>query len=78
MVRISGVGTDAVRGIVLNDDPFWIEIRDARGTVRTFKKGGALRVDREPTASLMPSYGGLGEESLVDLVAYLSTLRAAR
>jgi len=76
MVRISGAGAETVRGIVLNDDPFWIEVRDARGTVRTFAKSGDLHIERDPSGSLMPSYAALGEGALVDLIAYLSTLRA--
>ena len=45
-----------VRGIRVNEDVFWIHIRDASGTVHTLQKSELARVDRELEATLMPSY----------------------
>ena len=46
-----------VRGILLNEDVFWIAIRDAGGNAHTLQKGLELaRVDRELEGTLMPSY----------------------
>ncbi len=68
-----------VRGIRVNEDVFWIHIRDAGGTVHTLEKAELTRVDREVEASLMPSYESrLAGPQLDDMVAYLSTLRGAR
>ena len=68
-----------VRGTRLNEDVFWISIRDAAGTVHTLDKSELTRVDREIEASLMPSYESrLSRPQLDDLVAYLSTLRGAK
>ncbi|MBZ5559537.1 MAG: c-type cytochrome [Acidobacteriia bacterium] len=68
-----------VRGIRVNEDVFWIHIRDAGGTVHTLEKADLTRVDRETDASLMPSYESrLSGPQLDDVVAYLSTLRGAR
>jgi putative heme-binding domain-containing protein len=68
-----------VRGVRLNEDVFWIHIRDAGGIVHTFEKSELARVDREIDASLMPSYESrLSAAQLDDMVAYLSTLRGAR
>jgi len=68
-----------VRGIRVNEDVFWIHIRDASGTVHALQKSELARVDRELEASLMPSYAPrLSSAQLDDLVAYLATLRGAR
>jgi putative heme-binding domain-containing protein len=68
-----------VRGTRVNEDVFWIHIRDASGTVHTLEKAELTRVDREVEASLMPSYESrLSGPQLDDMVAYLSTLRGAK
>ena len=68
-----------VRGVRVNEDVFWIHIRDAGGTVHTLEKAELTRVDRETDASLMPSYESrLSAPQLDDVVAYLSTLRGAK
>lgn len=68
-----------VRGVRVNEDVFWIHIRDGGGAVHTLEKSDLARVDRELDASLMPSYASrLTEAQLDDVVAYLSTLRGAR
>jgi len=68
-----------VRGIVLDEDVFWIHLREAGGQVRTFQKTDTVRIDREPKTSLMPSYvSRLSDAELTDLAAYLSTLRGSR
>jgi cytochrome c oxidase cbb3-type subunit III len=68
-----------LRGIVLDEDVFWIHLRDADGSVRTIQKTGDMRVEREPEGTLMPSYESrLSDVELTDLVAYLATLRGAR
>jgi hypothetical protein len=68
-----------VRGIRINEDVFWIHIRDAGSTVHTLEKSQLARVDRELDATLMPSYDGrLSSAQLDDLVAYLAALRGAK
>jgi putative heme-binding domain-containing protein len=68
-----------VRGIRLNEDVFWIHIRDAGGTVHTLQKSELKDLVREIDASMMPSYSArLKDAELDDLVAYLSTLRGAK
>jgi hypothetical protein len=68
-----------VRGIRLNEDVFWIHIRDASGVVHTLQKSELARVDRELEATLMPSYESrLSPAQLDDLVAYLATMRGAK
>lgn len=79
VVRAVPTSGAEVRGIRVNEDVFWIHIRDAGGTVHALQKSELARVDRELDASLMPSYATrLEDAELDDLVAYLSTLRGAK
>ena len=67
-----------VRGIRISEDVFWVTIRDARG-VHTLQKSEVASLERQPDASLMPSYAArVSASDLDDLVAYLSTLRGAK
>ena len=68
-----------IRGIRVNEDVFWIHIRDASGALHTLDKSALKDVVREIDASLMPSYASrLKDAELDDLVAYLSTLRGTK
>ncbi len=68
-----------VRGIRVNEDVFWIHIRDASGTVHALQKSELSRIDRELDATLMPSYESrLSAAELDDVVAYLASLRGAK
>lgn len=67
------------RGIRINEDVFWIHIRDAEGAVHTLEKATLSRLERELEATLMPSYAGqFSATELDDLVAYLANLRGVR
>jgi putative heme-binding domain-containing protein len=79
VVRAVPTAGPDVRGIRVNEDVFWIHIRDAGGTVHSLQKAGLSRVDRELEASLMPSYASrLSPAELDDLVSYLAGLRGVR
>jgi len=68
-----------VRGIRITEDVFWLHVRDAAGNIHALEKSKLQRVDRELTATLMPSYAArLSDAQLDDLVAYLSSLRGAK
>ena len=72
----SGTAAREIRGIRLNEDVFWIHIRDAGGTVHVLQKSDLSKLDRELEATLMPSYGTrFSAAELDDLVAYLASLR---
>src|SRR4051812_23205314 len=65
-----------VRGVRVNEDVFYVLIRDAGGNVRSLEKAKLAKLDRELEASLMPSYATrLSDAQLDDMVAYLSGLR---
>lgn len=68
-----------VRGIRVDEDAFWIHVRDAAGTLHVLEKKHLLRVDRELTGTLMPSYASvLSAGELDHLVAYLVSQRGTR
>jgi putative heme-binding domain-containing protein len=64
-----------IRGIVLNEDDYSIQLRDMREELRSFLKSDAteIRIEKE---SLMPAYkDALSDLEINGLVAYLSSLR---
>ena len=79
VVRAATASGIDVRGIRVNEDVFWVHIRDASGSVHALQKSELKSLDREIDASLMPSYEArIKDAELDDLVAYLSTLRGAK
>lgn len=76
VVRAAPNGGPEIRGIRIDEDVFWIHIRDAGGAVHVLQKSELSRLDRELDGTLMPSYANrLSGTELEDLVAYLATLR---
>jgi putative heme-binding domain-containing protein len=67
-----------VQGVRLNEDAFTIQLRDAKGGFHSIRKSEAELVRKEVGKSLMPSFKGLSDADLDNLVAYLSTLGGAR
>jgi len=79
VVRAVPASGAEIRGVRVNEDVFWITIRDASGTLHTLQKSDLSRLDRELEGTLMPSYESrLSGPQLDDLVAYLATLRGAK
>jgi cytochrome c oxidase cbb3-type subunit 3 len=79
VVRAVPASGPEIRGIRVNEDVFWIQIRDTGGTVHSLQKSDLVRVDRELEGTLMPSYASrIAPAELDDLVAHLTTLRGAR
>ncbi len=65
-----------MRGVRVNEDVFYILVRDPGGTVHSLEKAKLTKLERELEASLMPSYATrLSDAQLDDMVAYLSGLR---
>jgi putative heme-binding domain-containing protein len=66
-----------VRGTLLNQDPFSIQMRDQAGDLRAFQKSDLTSSGFQP--SPMPSYRGrLTNQELADVIAYLLSLRTPR
>jgi cytochrome c oxidase cbb3-type subunit III len=79
VVRATQANGPEIRGIRVNEDVFWVQIRDTGGTVHSLEKAQLTKLERQLDATLMPSYANrLSEPDLTDIVAYLGTLRGAR
>jgi len=79
VVRAVPASGPEIRGIRLNEDVFFVHIRDASGAIHTLQKSELTTLDREIDASMMPSYASrLKDAELDDLVAYLTTLRGTK
>jgi cytochrome c oxidase cbb3-type subunit 3 len=64
-----------IKGIVLNEDDYSLQLRDTHEELRSFFKSNLKDVKRA-TDSLMPSYkSALSETEVNDLVAYMNSLR---
>ena len=78
VVRATTKAGRQIRGIRINEDVFWIHIRDAGGVVYVLEKSDLSALDRELEGTLMPSYASrFSAAELDDLVAFLATLRGA-
>jgi putative heme-binding domain-containing protein len=76
VVRVVTNGGAEIRGIRLNEDVFWIHLRDQKGALHVLQKADLSLVEREPKETFMPSYASrLSGAQLDDLVAYLASLR---
>jgi putative heme-binding domain-containing protein len=68
----------AVRGVRIDEDAFFVQIRDVRGTIHSLRKSQLATLERELRASLMPPFSQLTAPDLDDLVAYLASLRGVK
>jgi cytochrome c oxidase cbb3-type subunit III len=65
-----------VTGVRVNEDSFSIQIRDDSGRSYSFWKHEIARVEKQRGKSPMPSYKGqLSDDELIDMVAYLASLK---
>jgi cytochrome c oxidase cbb3-type subunit 3 len=79
VVRALRGSGDEIRGIRIDEDAFWLHLRDSASTLHVLEKKDLTRIDRELNGTLMPSYASMfaGTE-LDDLVAYLANRRGER
>lgn len=79
VVRATQANGPEIRGNRVNEDVFWIQIRDSGGTVHTLEKATLTTLERQLDGTMMPSYGTrLSGADLDDLIAYLVTLRGTK
>ena len=78
--RVPTTAGAEVRGIRVNEDVFWIHVRDARRNgAHAAEVGPVARSIASSRRTLMPSYArDCPPRELDDLVAYLATLRGDR
>jgi putative heme-binding domain-containing protein len=76
-IRVTSKSGQTIVGIRLNEDDLSVQLRDTSDNLRSILKQN-IREIRRDQPSLMPAYGSiLSKKELVDLVAYLSSLRGA-
>jgi putative heme-binding domain-containing protein len=68
---------ERIRGIRLNEDDYSLQLRDAKESLRSFRKADLQESKRE-NVSLMPPYNSFTAAELENLVAYLSSLRGKK
>jgi cytochrome c oxidase cbb3-type subunit 3 len=79
MVRVVDEVGQELRGMRMNEDTYTIQIKDARGHLRSFYKPALRELEKEFDRSLMRSYRDrLTDEELDDLLSYLMTLAGER
>jgi len=69
----------STEGMRVGEDSFSIILKDAQGKLHGFRKPDLLKLEKEPGKSFMPSFKDtLSAAQMDDLIAYLSTLKAAQ
>jgi putative heme-binding domain-containing protein len=67
------------KGIRINEDSFTIQLKDPGNTLHSFRKADLKVMEKQPDKSLMPAYEGrISPAELIDLVAYLYSLKGAK
>jgi putative heme-binding domain-containing protein len=79
VVSVTTAEGQRVRGVRVNEDPFNIQLRDARHRFHSFRKAMLKEVKKEFGVSTMPSYkDAFTATELDDLIAYLYALRGEK
>jgi len=78
MVRLTLKSGQRLNGIRLNEDNFYISLRDGKNQIHTVAKADTTNVVRDINKSSMPGYAKVFNESeMTDLIAYLFSLRGS-
>lgn len=79
IVRVDMNDGRTLRGMRVTEDAFVILLREREGAYLTLMKSDVAELEREFGASFMPDYDELlTEDEVMDLVAYMASLRGAR
>lgn len=77
-VRVVTKDGHSFEGTRVYEDSFTIEIKDASGQFRGFKKLDLAKLEKLPGHSVMPSFKGtLSDAQIDELIAYLASLKGA-
>ena len=69
---------DPVEGLLVNEDTFTIQLREANGLLRSYEKSDLDGLQRMTRRSIMRAYKGrMSPAELDDLIAYLATRRGS-
>jgi mono/diheme cytochrome c family protein len=75
-VTVTPAGGTPVAGVLVQMDDFFVSLRAADGTTRTFRRVPGMKVDREdPLAYHVELLDRLTDTQMHDIVAYLETLK---
>ncbi len=78
MVHVTMKSGAKVNGIRLNEDNFYISLRDGKGKMQTVAKADTTKIDRDITKSSMPNYEKVfTSDEMTHLISYLFSLRGA-
>lgn len=79
LVTVTTASGQRIRGVRINEDPFTLQLRDARNRLQSFRKAELQDLKREFGVSTMPSYkDAFTVSELEDLIAYLAGLRGEK
>jgi cytochrome c oxidase cbb3-type subunit III len=77
LVTVAAKDGRSVTGVRVNEDSFSIQVRDAAGRSYSFWKSELARIEKQRGKSGMPSFQArLNDAELIDLTAYLASLKA--
>jgi cytochrome c oxidase cbb3-type subunit III len=75
-VTVTPEGAAAVTGALVQMDDFYVTLRNADGTLQTFKRTPAVKVEKnDPLAFHVELLDKLTDKNMHDVVAYLETLK---
>jgi len=70
---------ETITGVRVDEDTFTIQLRDASDKIYSFRKSDLRSLEKDWGKSPMPSFRGIFTDSeLQDVIAYLSSLQAAK
>jgi len=75
-VTVTPEGAPAVSGVLVQMDDFYVTLRNAEGTMQTFKRTAGMKVEKnDPLAFHVALLDKLTDKHMHDVVAYLETLK---
>jgi mono/diheme cytochrome c family protein len=75
-VTVTPEGAAAVSGVLVQMDDFYVTLRNADGTMQTFKRTAGMKIEKnDPLAFHVALLDTLTDKHMHDVVAYLETLK---
>jgi putative heme-binding domain-containing protein len=77
LIEVTPASGASIQGVRLNEDSFSIQLRDSAGRIYSFRKSDLLDLKKLRGQTPMPSYAGMPDRDLQNLVAFLAAQRGA-
>jgi mono/diheme cytochrome c family protein len=75
-VTVTPEGGSAVSGVLVQMDDFYVTLRNADGTLQTFKRTAGMKIEKsDPLAFHVALLDKITDKNMHDVVAYLETLK---